>query len=67
MRFPCRSISALIVALAALTCFVTAARAQEFPSRVIRLVVTFPAGGPTDFVDLWFVSTSGSKRGCAPS
>jgi tripartite-type tricarboxylate transporter receptor subunit TctC len=50
MRLPCRSISALIAALAALTCFVTAARAQEFPSRVIRLVVTFPAGGPTDFV-----------------
>jgi tripartite-type tricarboxylate transporter receptor subunit TctC len=26
------------------------ARAQEFPSRVIRVVVAFPAGGPTDFV-----------------
>jgi tripartite-type tricarboxylate transporter receptor subunit TctC len=24
--------------------------AQEFPSRVIRVVVAFPAGGPTDFV-----------------
>jgi tripartite-type tricarboxylate transporter receptor subunit TctC len=28
----------------------SAARAQEFPSRVIRMVVAFPAGGPTDFV-----------------
>jgi tripartite-type tricarboxylate transporter receptor subunit TctC len=28
----------------------TAARAQDFPSRVIRIVVAFPAGGPTDFV-----------------
>jgi tripartite-type tricarboxylate transporter receptor subunit TctC len=26
------------------------APAQEFPSRVVRLVVAFPAGGPTDFV-----------------
>jgi tripartite-type tricarboxylate transporter receptor subunit TctC len=24
--------------------------AQDFPSRVIRIVVAFPAGGPTDFV-----------------
>src|SRR5207253_8877490 len=28
----------------------SAAKAQEFPSRVIRMVVAFPAGGPTDFV-----------------
>jgi tripartite-type tricarboxylate transporter receptor subunit TctC len=26
------------------------ATAQDFPSRVIRIVVAFPAGGPTDFV-----------------
>jgi tripartite-type tricarboxylate transporter receptor subunit TctC len=26
------------------------AGAQDFPSRIIRLVVAFPAGGPTDFV-----------------
>src|SRR3954463_16163568 len=28
----------------------TPAQAQEFPTRAIRLVVAFPAGGPTDFV-----------------
>src|SRR5690349_18505473 len=27
-----------------------AAQAQDFPSRPIRFVVAFPAGGPTDFV-----------------
>lgn len=27
-----------------------AASAQEFPNRTIRMVVAFPAGGPTDFV-----------------
>src|SRR5439155_7806352 len=25
-------------------------RAQDFPSRIVRLVVAFPAGGPTDLV-----------------
>src|SRR5436853_6175639 len=28
----------------------TPAQAQEFPARSVRLVVAFPAGGPTDFV-----------------
>src|SRR5882672_1135391 len=26
------------------------ADAQEFPTRIVRMVVAFPAGGPTDFV-----------------
>ena len=26
------------------------AQAQSYPTRIVRLVVAFPAGGPTDFV-----------------
>src|SRR5207237_6724735 len=39
--------------LAALLCMgapVDVAQAQDFPNRSIRLIVAFPAGGPTDFV-----------------
>jgi tripartite-type tricarboxylate transporter receptor subunit TctC len=36
-----------ILALAAIT---TTAPAQDFPNRPIRIVIAFPAGGPTDFV-----------------
>jgi tripartite-type tricarboxylate transporter receptor subunit TctC len=39
----------LLVALAALLA-PAAGTAQELPSRTIRMVVAFPAGGPTDFV-----------------
>ena len=35
------------LALAAIT---TTAPAQDFPNRPIRMVIAFPAGGPTDFV-----------------
>ena len=49
MRFPVPS--KIVVALAALSCLAAAqARAQDFPSRVVRVVVAFPAAGPTDFV-----------------
>ena len=49
MRFPMRSKIAL--ALVALSCLAVAQpRAQDFPSRIVRVVVAFPAGGPTDFV-----------------
>src|SRR3974390_333312 len=37
----------LLVALALLT---ASATAQDLPARTIRMVVAFPAGGPTDFV-----------------
>jgi tripartite-type tricarboxylate transporter receptor subunit TctC len=51
MQFPRRLMTAVTVALVALS-WLTAAgtRADDFPSRVIRVVVAFPAGGPTDFV-----------------
>ena len=40
-----------LVAIALLAVSVLApARAQDFPSRTVRIVVAFPAGGPTDFV-----------------
>jgi tripartite-type tricarboxylate transporter receptor subunit TctC len=43
--------TAAIVALVAPFWLPTApATAQDFPSRIIRVVVAFPAGGPTDFV-----------------
>jgi tripartite-type tricarboxylate transporter receptor subunit TctC len=51
MQFPRRSMMAVTTALVALTWLAAAdARAQDFPSHVIRVVVAFPAGGPTDFV-----------------
>jgi tripartite-type tricarboxylate transporter receptor subunit TctC len=49
MRLPMRS--KIVLALAGLSCLAAAqTRAQDFPSRVVRVVVAFPAGGPTDFV-----------------
>jgi len=45
-----RLMSALATALVALLCPMPGASAQEFPSRIVRIVVAFPAGGPTDFV-----------------
>src|SRR5919201_5023295 len=48
---PPRSSKALaVVAVALCLCAPAAIYAQDFPSRVIRVVVAFPAGGPTDFV-----------------
>ncbi len=41
---------ATVFALAILPWLVVSGHAQEFPSRTVRLVVAFPAGGPTDFV-----------------
>ena len=36
--------------LAGAALFATAAVAQTFPSRVIKMVVPYPAGGPTDVI-----------------
>jgi tripartite-type tricarboxylate transporter receptor subunit TctC len=43
-------VARLLVALAALLTAAVAGQAQDLPSRTIRMVVAFPAGGPTDFV-----------------
>jgi len=37
-------------AVAAFSLMVGAASAQDFPTRPIKIVIAFPAGGPTDFV-----------------
>ena len=44
-----RRFAALSAALAFLG-LAGAARAQDYPSRTVKIVVAFPAGGPTDFV-----------------
>jgi len=36
--------------LGLIVCSCLAAAAEEFPNRTVRIVVAFPAGGPTDFV-----------------
>jgi tripartite-type tricarboxylate transporter receptor subunit TctC len=50
MRFACRTIVSAVGLVALSWLSGLEAKAQEFPSRVIRMVVAFPAGGPTDFV-----------------
>jgi tripartite-type tricarboxylate transporter receptor subunit TctC len=39
-----------IAAFAALAAGLSAAQAQDYPARAIRMVIAFPPGGPTDFV-----------------
>jgi tripartite-type tricarboxylate transporter receptor subunit TctC len=52
MDFRRPSKAVLIIAAVAALAFSPppAARAQDFPTRIVRVVVAFPAGGPTDFV-----------------
>jgi tripartite-type tricarboxylate transporter receptor subunit TctC len=47
-RVPLGAAAALMALLFAFTCMPAAA--QKYPSRVIRLIVPYPAGGPTDVV-----------------
>lgn len=41
---------ACLVAMAALAAFTGPAHAQDFPSKPIKLIVPFPAGGPNDII-----------------
>jgi tripartite-type tricarboxylate transporter receptor subunit TctC len=50
MPFPRRRFLRLAVGTAALTFSPHVARAQSYPSRPVRIVVTFPAGGSNDIV-----------------
>jgi len=46
-----RLLGALAAALSVLLCRLAAA--QDFPSKSIRLIVPFPAGGPNDIIAPW--------------
>ena len=48
MKFPRRAVMHLAVGAAALPAVPRVARAQAYPSRPVRIVVGFPAGGATD-------------------
>ena len=45
-----RRLAPLFAALACLALAASPARAQDYPNRTVKIVVAFPAGGPTDFV-----------------
>src|SRR6516165_899954 len=49
---PCRLrlTSALAASLVLVPWLISSAPAQDFPTHLVRIVVAFPAGGPTDFV-----------------
>jgi hypothetical protein len=59
MQKPSAVVSALAV-VAALCQFVALAKAQDYPTRPITIVVPYPAGGPTDLVGR--VIADGMKR-----
>jgi tripartite-type tricarboxylate transporter receptor subunit TctC len=49
--------------LAGATLFSGAAQAQDFPNRVIRMVVPYPAGGPTDAIARFVAEDMGKSLG----
>ena len=45
--------------------FGATAQAQDYPVRSIKMVIAFPAGGPTDFVGRLLADSRTEVRGCA--
>ena len=45
-----RRLGRLVAAIAFALLAVGPAAAQDYPNRVIKMVIAFPPGGPTDFV-----------------
>ena len=45
-----RAAAALLAAWLTVPLLAAVTAAQDFPTRTVRIVVAFPAGGPTDFV-----------------
>jgi tripartite-type tricarboxylate transporter receptor subunit TctC len=50
MNFPRRKFLHLAAGAAALSALPRIARAQAWPTRPVRWIVPYPAGGPTDIV-----------------
>jgi tripartite-type tricarboxylate transporter receptor subunit TctC len=50
MRLPRRKFLHLATGAVALSAISSRARAQAYPTRPVRIIVGFPAGGPTDIV-----------------